>query len=103
MLKALVVMSFLTSGCALTGFNSTHGPAFVTTYKDEGGLGYPVKQQKKRGEACSYNLFGIVAIGDSSIQGAKARGGIAFVSHYDKRVLNIFGFFGKACTIAYGN
>ena len=103
MLKALVVVSFLTGGCAMTGFMSTHGPAIVTTYKDDGGLGYPAKQQKKRGEACSYNIFGIVAIGDSSIQGAKARGGIALVSHYDKRVLNILGFFGKACTVAYGN
>ena len=103
MLKVLVIASFLTGGCALTGFNSTHGPAFVTTYKDDGGLGYPAKQTKKRGEACSYNAFGIVAVGDGSIQSAKARGGITVVSHYDKRILNVLGFFGKACTIVYGN
>ena len=73
MLELLVLASFLMGGCAMTGFNSTHGPALVTTYKDDG-----------------------------SLQGAKALGGITVVSHYDKRVLNILGFFGKACTIVYG-
>ena len=102
MLKALVIASFLTGGCAMTGVSSTHGLALVTVYDDAGGLGSPTKQQK-RGEACSYNVFGIVAVGDSSIRAAKARGGIKTVSHFDKDLFNIFGMFGKACTVVYGN
>lgn len=102
MLKSLVLLGFLGSGCALTGVNSTHSLAFISVYEDSGGVGHPTKQQK-RGEACSYNVMGIVAAGDSSIRAAKARGGVNVVSHFDKNVFNLFGMFGKACTIVYGS
>ena len=102
MLKALVVVSFLTGGCALTGINSVHSLALVSVYEESGGLGHPTKQQK-RGEACSYNVLGIVAVGDGSIRAAKVRGGVNVVSHFDKSLTNIFWVFGKACTVVYGN
>lgn len=100
MLRSLVLAGFLTGGCAMTGANLTHGPALITVYKDSGGVGISSKQQK-RGEACSYNVMSLIAIGDGGIQAAKARGGIKVVSHFDKSVFNVF-FFGKACTIVYG-
>ena len=101
MLRSLVLLGFLGSGCAMTGANLTHGPALITIYKDSGGVGTPTKQ-KKQGKACSYNVLGIVAAGDGSIQAAKARGGINVVSHFDKQISN-FLLFGKACTIVYGS
>jgi len=100
MLKALVVVSFLTGGCALTGIYDVHGPAVVRVYKDSGNVGVSSKQQK-RGEACSYNILGLAAIGDGGIQAAKTQGGIKLVSHFDKSIFNVF-LFGKACTIVYG-
>ena len=102
MLKLLVVASFLMGGCALTGINSAHSLAWVSVYEESGGVGNPTKQQK-RGEACSYNVLGIVAVGDGGIQAAKMRGGIKVVSHFDKSLTNIFWVFGKACTVVYGN
>ena len=49
------------------------------------------------------NVLGIVAVGDGSIQAAKARGVIKVVSHFDKSLKNILGIVGKSCTIVYGN
>ena len=102
MLRCLVIVSFLTGGCALTGINSTHSIALFSVYDYGGGLGSPTKHQK-RGEACSYNVLGIVAVGDGSIQAAKTRGGVNIVSHFDKNLTNIFWLFGKACTVVYGS
>lgn len=102
-MKVLVIVGLLVgvSGCATTGAMTPLGSAMVSVYEDSGGVGTPTKQQK-HGKACSYNILGIVAAGDSSIKAAKARGGIKVVSHFDKSVFNLLTFFGKVCTVVYG-
>lgn len=56
----------------------------------------------KTGTACSHNLFGIVAWGDSSITAAKSNGGITKVAQVDFDRFGVLGIYGKVCTLAKG-
>jgi hypothetical protein len=52
---------------------------------------------KKMGMACGFNLLGIFATGDISIENAKRDGGIRRVASVDKDVFSILGLFSKVC------
>ena len=56
----------------------------------------------KRGEACSTNILGIVASGDSSVETAMRNGGIKKVAYADTTYLNILGLYQKGCTVVKG-
>jgi hypothetical protein len=49
-------------------------------------------------EACSYNILGLVTLGDSSIATAMRDGGISKLHTIDHNYFRILGFYGKVCT-----
>lgn len=55
------------------------------------------------GRACSRNIMGIVAFGDSSLETAKANGGISTVDVVDHEDKNILLVFGEVCTLVTGS
>ncbi len=56
----------------------------------------------KKGEACSYNILGLFAFGDSSVETARRMGEIKKVAFADTNYFNILGIYQKGCTIAKG-
>jgi hypothetical protein len=57
----------------------------------------------KTGVSHSSSYFGMVAIGDSSIEAAKANGGISKVTSVDFEAKNILGIYGKYTTTVRGD
>ncbi|MDR2008834.1 MAG: TRL-like family protein [Alphaproteobacteria bacterium] len=57
----------------------------------------------KTGEACGYNVLGLVAGGDFSIEAAKKKGGITQVATVDKTVTNTLFVFAEVCTKVSGS
>ena len=94
-------MLFFT-GCATTGALSKTGYALVGVQTESEGLTYNKGDVSKKGEACSYNILGIVSYGDSGVNKAKKNGGLSKVKYYDTKYLTVLGFFGSVCTIVYG-
>ncbi len=103
MMLGLMTLVFLAAtGCASTGAMSATGAALVTITK-EGGEATAANGATKHGEACSQNILGIAATGDSSIEAAKQRAGITQVTNVDRDYLNILFLYGQTCVHVYGN
>ncbi len=64
--------------------------------QDNGGSGTKV------GRACVHSVLALFAVGDGSIEAAKASAGITKVSIVDYEVQNILGIFGDYCTVVKG-
>lgn len=84
--------SGVTSGFIMTSWNDTISASIDNSVK-----------VTRSGEACSTNILGIIATGDSSVEAAKRDGRIKNVSYADTSYLNILGIFQKGCTIVKGN
>ncbi len=101
-MKYTVIIFFLDlCGCASTGLFSKTGSAFVSVQTESGGVAYNKGDIKATGEACSYNVLGIVAIGDSSIHTARKYGGLSRVFYFDTEIVNAIDLFGMICTKVY--
>ncbi len=56
----------------------------------------------KTGEACMKSYLGLIAVGDASVEAAKASAGITKVSTIDYKVENVLGLIGQYCTVVSG-
>lgn len=56
----------------------------------------------KQGQACGFNILGIVALGDASIERAKYEGRIKRVATVDKSVFSLLGVYSRVCTQVTG-
>ncbi len=56
----------------------------------------------REGESCSANYFGMIALGDGSIEKARQNGGISMISTVDRKTTQILGLYSKTCTIVRG-
>jgi hypothetical protein len=95
----LTIAALATAGCVvlntpITGFlfNDSKGPSSVGT--GEGGA--------KSGTACSKGVLGVVW-GDSSIEAAKAQGGISKVAYVDHKATSVLAVYGEYCTVVHGD
>lgn len=86
MKKSLLIASILSvlmlEACAIVP--SSLGMAVVQVDKE--AVTATDKPAKRIGQACGFNLLGIVAAGDLSIEKAKRAGGIQTVSSVDKNI-----------------
>ena len=57
----------------------------------------------KNGKACSTNILGLVASGDSSVEAAKRNGGVSKVAFADTTYMSVLGIYQEGCTIVKGN
>ena len=108
-----VVSGFATVACypvaRLAGVNVTCADDVDTaelagcysTWKCGGGAG-PAQSGAKTGEACAMSILGIVAVGDASVEAAKAEGGVSKVSTVDYAQFGILGIYANTCTVVKG-
>lgn len=101
LLSGLMLLLFL-SGCALTGFHTKNGGAFISDFT-ESDQATSHSAATKMGEACSKNILGVYSSGDSSIEAAKKNGNITTVSSVDTKIFAVRPFYGSVCTIVRGN
>lgn len=96
-LAGIVVAAGLT-GCAVVP--SQVGNALVVSESE------PITATEvipnKQGKACGFNLLGIVALGDASIERAKYEGRIKRVATVDKSVFSLLGLYSRVCTTVTG-
>lgn len=92
---------FLSLSCAPTGFFTPLGSALIKVDKEPITLG-PSTFYTKKGEACSINLLGIYAAGDSSIVRAAQKGEITKIGTVDRSIFSLFFLYGKVCTEVTG-
>ncbi len=92
-----MVLILATAGCAYAPVNG-----LVTVVKWDGSVESQKVQSIKTGEACARSYLGVVAVGDASIEKAKANGSITKVATVDHETTNILYFYGSYCTIVTG-
>lgn len=99
-LAALLLLGL--AGCAMTGASSRTGYAAIVMQKEAGETtGLPTGD--KTGKACSQNILGIIAMGDSTLDKAMEDGGITKVSYVDYSYMQFVGVYGEVCTIVNGS
>jgi len=91
------------SGCALVApfqppqggvFSSTRAPLDVDYDNTELG--------QKSGSASAYNVLGLFAFGDASIQTAVGNGRLSKINHADYEYMNFLFVFQRTTVIVYG-
>lgn len=100
-LLALSAICVALEGCAtamspVNGFLYTNisGPLTVGANQDT---------PTKVGRATSRSIFGVYAVGDSSIETAAKNGGITKIHHVDYETQTVLGVIADFTTVVYGN
>ena len=94
--------ALLLSGCATSSITSHTGPGFIYTdhYESESVTANQIG--RKRGQACTENVMGLVTWGDASNVAAMKNGGVTVVSSVDHYYHSVLSLYGKMCTIVTG-
>ena len=95
------ILLLTSSGCA-TGHSAT-GTGFIYTDHFEGVMATANQAGRRRGEACTQNVLGLVTSGDASLSAAMKNGAITVISSADRHFYSVLGVYGKMCTIVTGN
>jgi len=88
--------------CAPLGCIGAQGPTFGLWADVKGPIQGGSGSGSKQGEACSQHWFGVVALGDASIETAAKNGGITRVDSADYYMINQI-VMGKFCTVVRGS
>lgn len=104
----VVAAAFLT-GCtgAMVGFQPsffTAGPGLIVTDVQGGSLIVDSHTpMTKTGTACSSEVLGLVATGDTRVETAMTQGGIKKVAQVQQSLRSyVFGIYAEVCTIVRG-
>ncbi len=98
MLSAVVCL-LTASGCA----TAIPAGALYTDVSFPGGVGNGDVAYSKVGQAACNSFFGLIALGDASIETAAANGGITKIKFVDYKSSNILGIIGTYTTYVYGD
>ncbi len=100
-LLSLAVISLMFTAISSTSAQaeSVYGAIYKNAQQPGGGSGSVAPY--KQGEAVCRSFFGIVALGDCSINKAMENGKVKSLSHYDEHVRNILGYK-TVKVVAYG-
>ncbi len=98
-LSAIVALSL--SGC-YAGVGSPV-PGFLYAKVKAAQTGSANTGATKTGKAECESILGLIAVGDCSIEAAKAAGGISTVQFTDVEVKNILGVYATYTTVVRGN
>jgi hypothetical protein len=104
MSKRLIAAGLIAAGLmGMGGCVGVMSPAIGLVWTDTkfGDTATTATGASKTGKACATSYFGLVALGDASIEAAKANGGITTVSYVDHSA-NWMVVFGTYCTIVKG-
>ncbi len=101
-IRSLVVLALL--GALLAGCATGAAPVTGFMFTDvKGPMSAPGNANPSQvGMSSCYSLFGMVAVGDASINAASRNGNISNIHHVDFQTLGIMGVFTKFTTVVYG-
>jgi hypothetical protein len=99
----IIGSALILSSCGTAGMSKSGSGIYISA-TDGIHTNNDVKSNKS-GEACMYNIFGLVASGDISVAAAKEAGNITNVASIERTNLGINYpvSFAKTCTIIKGN
>ncbi|HNN87396.1 MAG TPA: TRL-like family protein [Pseudomonadales bacterium] len=97
---ALASTVALTTGCAVARSPVNNGFLF-TDVKGSESVG-SAASGTRYGRACSANVLGLVAYGDSSARTAASRAGINHIQTVDYSTNTVLGVWAQTCTLVYG-
>ena len=97
LIPTLLLTVVLTSGCVF----SHAGPGIL--YMDvQGPLAMTAAPGQKVGESCAQNYFGLISVGDATIESARQDGGISAIEEVSYDSSNVLGV-ASFCTVVTGN
>jgi len=101
-MKKLMLASV--AACALSSMACTSLLTGTALYTNVSGPMQAMEKKigPKKGEACSKNYLGLVAIGDGGIAAAAKAGGIRDVTSVDFHYTNILGLYQEHCAVVTG-
>ncbi len=102
-MKKLLILGLLFSFASCTKSGVSAG-LIITSWKDTvaGSVNNAI-EPKREGKACTSNVLGLFAIGDSSVTSAKRDGGINRIAIVDTTYFSLLGFiYQKGCTVVRG-
>lgn len=98
-----IFLAMVLALCFCSSVSAAEEGVYGVIYKNatEPGVGFSTANPVKTGEATCTSVFGIVAVGNCSVNKAAQKAEINNISYYDIHTLNILGF--KRLTVrAYG-
>lgn len=99
-LLGVAAFSLLASSCAT--IPTSVGIAALYTNVTEGAVATSNRVGSKVGTAHATNVFGLVAVGNASINSAAREAGITKISHVDVQKSNILGLISTTTIYVYG-
>lgn len=99
LVAGLMAAGLLSLGGCTTVYTPAHGG--IWTDVKYGDSVSPASGGVKTGKACVTSWFGLVAMGDASVEAAKTAGGIATVSSVGYTA-NHYVVYGVSCTVVKG-
>ncbi|MEZ5540371.1 MAG: TRL-like family protein [Pseudomonadales bacterium] len=97
---AIAATVAMTAGCATARAPVSNGWLF-TDVKGSESVG-DATSGVRYGRACSANVLGLVAYGDSSTRTAASRAGISRIQTVDYSTNTVLGVWAQTCTLVYG-
>ncbi|MBC7693017.1 MAG: hypothetical protein H7222_14740 [Methylotenera sp.] len=81
----------------------SHAPVQGLVYSDVQYADLATNNQSgsRMGEACAVSYFGLVAIGDATIETARRNGGVNMITSVDQKYKNYL-VYQKSCTVVRG-
>ena len=101
--KIVFLCLILLNACATGSVNSGTGPGYIYTDHTEGVIATANQAGRKRGEACTSNILGLITSGDASLGAAMKNGAITVINTADRYYNSFLGVYGKMCMIVTGN
>lgn len=98
---ALILSTLALVNCASVGSRMGMG-LFYTNVKDYTNVEFENVGTSKAGKSCGTNILGLVAMGNTSIDAAKKKGGITKVATVDFEGTSILGIYSTVCLVVRG-
>lgn len=99
-LALVAVSALLFTSCATIGTPAGIGTLYTDMQSGETATSNTVGN--KVGTAEAMNLFGVLVMGDASINAAAKKAGIKKISHVDSRKSSLLGLYAKYTVFVYG-
>jgi hypothetical protein len=92
-------LSLVATGC---GFVAEGPFGYLYTETTTSVAVGPAESGEKMGQACVTSFFGMIAIGNASIETAMTNGGIEEIFTVNKNNFSVMGLYSRQCTVVRG-
>jgi hypothetical protein len=103
-MRILILLSVLIALLTIAGCGFISDGPFgwvYTNHKTSVAIG-PAQNIKKEGRACIHSFFGMISVGDATIDTARKSAGIKKIATVDRESFSLFGTYSRQCTVVAG-